>query len=478
MSIYCPTDPPELASVLYRIRKKREDYDRYSFSHTQARALWAFFDLAQEYETLDNFYRVCVFVPKEFMGFDSCLYLIDRHTGRLQMACDSLNGLVVCGMDPPEGITISDSAYESGDSFVAPIKGNRRLIPSKSLAMADEIIGVFEVFPRSHFEEQDRLFFEKYANRIGYNLHYKLLAIQNEQHLKFINTLVADIEHNVIVPNLRYKVFLNHFKRKLQELDRIDQDWSQALAGDQEGGQPNGHCRVEHIRERLSKIQGELLREYEEVDKHYHNTSLFLESLLRRDHFEKGHLVLRRRMCRFKKEVIDPQLERYRQRFERSGIRVDGQLGGIPDEDIPLAVDLGLISQVYANLFSNVEKYCQEMVNEYGQRVKFMSYGREVLPGFFGPGKPGIKFNVYSTGPHIAPNDAGHVFNEGFRAAGAREKPGTGHGLHFVKKVVEVHGGVVGYEPTFLGNNFFFVLPLRSGFGEDPASLCEETVPS
>jgi signal transduction histidine kinase len=37
-----------------------------------------------------------------------------------------------------------------------------------------------------------------------------------------------------------------------------------------------------------------------------------------------------------------------------------------------------------------------------------------------------------------------------------------GHGLAFVKYVVELHGGQVGYEPTPEGNNFFFVLPLLS----------------
>ena len=37
--------------------------------------------------------------------------------------------------------------------------------------------------------------------------------------------------------------------------------------------------------------------------------------------------------------------------------------------------------------------------------------------------------------------------------------PGTGHGLSFVKRAVEMHDGVVGYEPTPLGNNFFFILP-------------------
>jgi signal transduction histidine kinase len=438
MTIYCPTDPPELATFLGRIRRKQEDYEKYGFTHIQGKTLRAFFDLAQEFETLENFYRVCVFVPKEFMGLDSCLYLVDPDTKKLQIACDSIKGLKVCGMDPPEDIRICESAYETGDTFIAPIRGNRRLFASKPLAKAEEIIGLFAVFPLSRLEEGDKLFFEKYANRIGYNLHYKLISVQSEKHIKFINTLVADIEHNVLVPNMKYKLFLNNLRKKIHELENIEENIGKSI----EVGvrkECAETCHIKQLQDSLSDLRKDILGQYEEIDKHYQNTSLFLESLLRRDHFEKGHLVLRRKMCRFRKEVLDPQLERYKQRLERRGIRIDYHLGGMPDEDIPLAVDVGLISQVYANLFSNAEKYCREVINEHGEPVKFMSYGQEVIQDFFGPGKQGIKFNVYTTGPHIPSEEA----------------------LHFVKKVVEVHGGIVGYEATNLGNNFFFALPLQ-----------------
>jgi hypothetical protein len=37
--------------------------------------------------------------------------------------------------------------------------------------------------------------------------------------------------------------------------------------------------------------------------------------------------------------------------------------------------------------------------------------------------------------------------------------PGTGHGLSFIKREEEMHDGVMGYEPTPDGNNFYFILP-------------------
>ena len=182
---------------------------------------------------------------------------------------------------------------------------------------------------------------------------------------------------------------------------------------------------------------------------------------------------MRKRLCRFAKEVIEPQLERYRKRFEKAGIFIDNRLGGVPDEELLMAVDVGLLSQVYANLFSNALKYTREVVGPEGKPVKFIAFGREIIPDFFGPGKPGIKFNVFSTGPHLSPEEAQKVFEEGWRGHNIGGQPGSGRGLHFVKKVVELHGGVVGYEPTPLGNNFYFILPLK----QDPTEAQADFFP-
>jgi signal transduction histidine kinase len=88
-----------------------------------------------------------------------------------------------------------------------------------------------------------------------------------------------------------------------------------------------------------------------------------------------------------------------------------------------------------------------------------MSYGMERLTDQFGPDRPGIKFNVFTTGPHLDPDDVGRIFQEGYRGKNTEQEPGTGHGLRFIRDVIELHGGQVGYEPTHMGNNFFFILP-------------------
>jgi len=160
-----------------------------------------------------------------------------------------------------------------------------------------------------------------------------------------------------------------------------------------------------------------------------------------------------------KKDVIQPQLDRYIEQMKRMGISIDNRSSGIPESEIITVVDIGLVAQVYANLFSNAVKYTQEVTLDSGETRKYISYGHEIIKDFFGPEKDGVKFNVFSTGSHIAPDERDKLFNEEFRGSNVVSQPGTGHGLSFIKNAIEIHGGIVGYEATQYGNNFYFILP-------------------
>jgi signal transduction histidine kinase len=98
-------------------------------------------------------------------------------------------------------------------------------------------------------------------------------------------------------------------------------------------------------------------------------------------------------------------------------------------------------------------------VTEKGEKKKYVAYGHQIIKDCFGRGRDGVKYNVFSSGPHIPPEERDEIFKEEYRGKNALSKPGTGHGLAFVKNAVEIHGGVVGYEPTKYGNNFYFILP-------------------
>lgn len=129
-------------------------------------------------------------------------------------------------------------------------------------------------------------------------------------------------------------------------------------------------------------------------------------------------------------------------------------------QEYPLPVDIGLLSQVYANLFSNAVKYSEEVINHQGKPRKELAYGAEEVRDFPKLGRKGIKFNVFTTGPTLSETERQDIFEEGNRAQNSKGITGSGHGLNFIRRVIEVHGGKVGCEGTDEGNNFYFILPI------------------
>jgi len=444
-----------LQDILARIEIKKGDYERYNFSQTENNALKTFFDLAQEFGSIADFYLLCVAVPKSFFNLEAQLYLVDPKLKSFRLAAKTDGTGYELHSPPPDGVQPNMYPYYTeGHGLVLTIRGKKSLIDRLPFYVREDVLGLLEVYPIEKRDEHSMLFFEKYANRIGFRLHNKFLVEKNIEHLRFIRTLVADIEHNIIVPNMVYKLFLRRLRGKImrnKELETLLSKYTERVGNDEAG--------LENILKEMSDVNRELTEELENFEKHYKNMSLFIETLFRKSHFDQGRLTLRTKACNMKKDVVEPQLEQYIEQFRKAKITIDDRLSGIPDKEVINVVDVGLIAQVYANLFSNALKYTEEVTLDSGERKKFIAYGHEILKDFFGHGRDGIKYNIFSSGPHIIPEEREKLFQEEYRASNAAHKPGTGHGLAFIKNVVEIHGGTVGYEPTKYGNNFYFILP-------------------
>ncbi len=440
--------------ILERLQQKKSDYLQYNFSAVENDALKTFFDLAQEFGSIQDFYILCVAVPYSFFDLDARLYIVDPKCDGPSLAATTEEAGAPPKTCAPEYLKPSEGTYFTDKkSLVLPIRGKKFLIGLLPFRVEGDVLGLLEVFPVERIDARLMFFFEKYANRIGFRLHNKFLVEKNIEHLRFIRSLVADIEHNIIVPNMVYKLFLRRLRGKVTKNVEIEEFLSKCFS--------DGRCDKEvmqRLLKELADVNEGLTGELENLEKHYKNMSLFIETLFRKSHFDQGRLTLRTKQCNMKKDVVLPQLERFLEQFRKAGITIDDRLSGIPEEEVINVVDIGLIAQVYANLFSNALKYTRD-VEILGQRKKYIAYGHETVKNFFRPGKDGVKYNVFSSGPHIDPQERKRLFEEAYRASNAADVPGTGHGLAFVRNVVEMHGGTVGYEAVDYGNNFYFILP-------------------
>jgi signal transduction histidine kinase len=450
----------QLELVRERVREKQQSYTTYNFKRLQEEAFATFFDLAQEFTNLDTLYLVCTLVPREFFNLDARLHLSDNDSKTLRVVCSSTEGIQEGIVLSPPGVCVSEQPYFAGNSYLIPIRGNKAVADLLPMQHFKHVMGMFELFPSERISDQERFFLEKFTNRVGYNLHQKQLIHQILHHIKFINQLAADIEHNVISPNIYYRLFLKKLRRGIEDNGQIKDKVRELVSFCPEIDERTCQ-KLRDIFKSLEQTTGDLSVACDEMERHYEHTSLYLETLLRREHFRRGSYVLRKQQCNFKKEIIEPVLTRYLSRFKHKGIVVDNRLEDVPDEELELVVDKGLLAQVYDNFFSNAVKYTQEIVDEYGYKVKFISYGKRLLEDYFGKGVDGIKFSVFTTGTPILPEEAVRLFDEGYRRPGSDLEAGTGHGLHFVRTIVEIHGGEVGVEPQKYGNSIFFILPHR-----------------
>jgi len=331
----------DMASMCSRVKARRKDYIAYDFTRKKNDILKTFFDLAQEYETLRDFYRICVAVPWEFMGVESRLYLLDDKGQNLRLVCDSCEGVIEGQRSLPDNIYLNEVPYENEGAFVVPII--RRRFQDREFAILQSqssLLGMFEINPAKKLSASDRFFFTKYTNRIAYNLYNRILDRQHINHLRFINNLVLDIEHNVIVPNMYFKYLFRQLRKKIGAMEELEHGMTELL---ERGEKDLESCRT--IQTTIASLQKDMDQYLMEVEKHHNHLSLFIESLFRRDHFEKGHLVLRTRNCLVEKEIILPQLDHYRQRLQARNITVE-KPQDMQEEEIALVVDVGLLSQV------------------------------------------------------------------------------------------------------------------------------------
>jgi signal transduction histidine kinase len=119
------------------------------------------------------------------------------------------------------------------------------------------------------------------------------------------------------------------------------------------------------------------------------------------------------------------------------------------------------------------ERVAQILSNLVGNALKFTPRGGRVTVGA-SPSAAGVRFFVEDTGPGIAPEHLGRVFDR-FWHAENNNRYGAGLGLYIAKTIVEAHGGSIGVESTLgAGAHFHFTLPVAVT-RDEPSPVAESS---
>jgi len=125
-------------------------------------------------------------------------------------------------------------------------------------------------------------------------------------------------------------------------------------------------------------------------------------------------------------------------------------MGDLPD----VAMDLGRIQRVFANLFDNAIKF-----TEPGGRIMVRAE----------PSQGAVRFSVANTGPALPEPQRERLFQP-FWQAGREDRRGAGLGLSICRSIIEAHGGSIWTEPADgMRVKICFALPcVRPAAGESP----------
>jgi signal transduction histidine kinase len=176
-----------------------------------------------------------------------------------------------------------------------------------------------------------------------------------------------------------------------------------------------------------------------------------IDDILDLSRLETGKLKLRREAVDVNK-LVHEALETAGHLAEKHHVTICEHLG----EDVQtLEVDAVKLRQVVINLLANA--------------VNFTPDGGTVHIATRRDG-PHVVLEVQDEGPGVAPENTSHIFEIFAQATGpAPGRPvGTGIGLHLVKRLVELHGGLVGVESKpDQGSTFWVRLPVTYSVPEE-----------
>jgi thioredoxin reductase len=144
-----------------------------------------------------------------------------------------------------------------------------------------------------------------------------------------------------------------------------------------------------------------------------------------------------------------------------------------PAADSGIALDAAIPEGLEAWVLGNRRSLEQALSNLVENAVKYTPASGKITVAVDASGAPGrLSIRVSDTGPGILPEELARLFEPFFRSSRHQVTvTGTGLGLALSRRILQAHGGTLGYEPgSGGGSTFTMTLPLvRIGASPGPA---------
>jgi len=205
---------------------------------------------------------------------------------------------------------------------------------------------------------------------------------------------------------------------------------------------------IESLRER---ILGPISDKQDSILKAASNSAQYLNftiaNYLNLSRIEEGALELKPKKVNFRKDIIDPVVQRLYEMVIDNKMIVTCNI----PEETEATCDRDLLTSVFQNLLSNAIKYGKE-----GGKITIdiETQTRDDL----------LKFNVYNEGLGFTEEEGKKLFTKfsRFGMENQETKPGTGLGLFVTRKIIQKHGGdIIAESEPGQWANFIFTISTK-----------------
>lgn len=398
--------------------------------------------------------KTAFYKEKEINALNNVAELAGQAVTRLQKVVEAENSrmnAMVAGMT--DGVVMTDIDYRILVANPAA-KKFAGLEDKNDLSVQDFIDGV-----KNMVDLRDRI-------EEGVRLDKVFVSEELALGDRFLKIIVSPVKDKSNIRTLGCVIIFRDITKE-KEVERIKEDFTSMIVHELRSPLDS----IKKITEMMRGTAVKKAKQKECLQLIYSSSSDMLElvnNLLDMAKIEAGKFELVKQPSNIK-EVIESRVSFFNISATDAKISISSQIGkGMPEN---VKFDSHLISEVLNNLISNAIKFnkkggsvvVQALLHKKGRSVEKEAGGvKWFIKGNLSDLPDSLFVAVTNTGPGIAKDEIGKLFNKFFQAKTvfAKER-GTGLGLAITKSIVESHGGVVGAESIEgEGATFYFTIPL------------------